>query len=469
MSMSPSRTHALGVDWTGPHPVLIEGFRSGRGFVFRPRLGPGPGPPGEAAALWAEVQFRQQQGRVTLSAALPVHCASILTVTAPFASRSKAGKVWPALLDLQLPFAVEDSVFAMVETHALPDGRTTARAVVARRDPVRIYLEKITGSGAPPNRLDFEGLALWSQSQLEMPPADHRESRVVASVSDTRTTIVVGIGPRFETAFSAQGGLLAEAETEAVRHRIVRSLRAAGLTSDRPLSWFWTGTETTSAGNLESVQRALESDLGSIRWRNHGEPDTFLARALARRTLKPDAWPCSLLSGDLTPRIEIDLSGRRIRRTARLGFAAAVALLLLNGLFTQDLTRKDEASRNALGTAAREVTGARQVPSKFELQTVRSFAERRLEERKPVDRLFQPPITDTLRNLLHAAKEESIRLTRVELSPERAEVSGWAGQAVTGIPLREALEKAGYHSTSGPGVEWKDGRSTLRHVMERRP
>jgi hypothetical protein len=465
--MSRRGKTALGVDWTGPEPILVEALGSRRGAELRTCLGPDSIRPGEAAALWAEVRFRQNAGRTTLAAALPVHSASILTVTAPFASRSKAGKVWPALLDLQLPFPVEDCVFAVVEAHPLPDGRTRARAVVARREPVRVLLGTWTGSGAPPNVLDFEGLALWSQSLLESPPGNEREPRIVASVSATRTALAVGIGSHFETAFSAQGNLLSRTESEAVRNRLIRSLRAVGLPPDCALAWYWTGPG--ASGALGPVQAAFESALGPVQWRVHDRPDTFLARSLARRALRPDAWPCSLLEGDLTPRVESELAARRIRRLSRLGLAAAVLLLLLNAISTWDLARRDAASRRELADTARAVAGTPKVQPLLELQTVRTSVERRLAERAPVERMFQPPLSGTLRRTLRAAQEEQIRIRLLDLGIERAELSGWAGREVTGLAVRKALEEAGPLTTPGTGVEWKDGRATIRLVRETAP
>lgn len=455
---------ALGADWTGPEPVLIEVVRSRRGVEYRSRLGPDSIRPGEAAALWAEIRFQQNAGRTMLAAALPVQNAGILTVTAPFASRSKARKVWPALLDLQLPFPVEDCAFAIVEAHPLPDGRTTARAIVARREPVRTLLEAWTDSGAPPNILDFEGLALWSQSLLESPPTHEREPRIVASVSGARTAVAVGIGSRFETAFSAQGNLLSGAESEAVRNRLIRSLRAAGLPADRTPGWHWTGPG--AIGELGPVRAALEAALGPIQWRVHDRPDTFLARSLARRALRPDAWPCSLLEGDLSSEVESELTSRRVRRLFRLGVAAAGLLLSLNALFTWDLARKDATSRRELAEAARAVTGTQTVPALFELQTARAAADRRLAERAPVDRMFQPPLSGTLRRTLRATQEEQIRIRLLDLGFDRAELVGGADREITGLAVRKALEETGPLTSPGSGVEWKDGRATIRLVRE---
>lgn len=467
--MSLSRKSAIGADWTGADLTLVKGSRARRGVAFHTLYKSGTGQPEKTAALWAEIQYTQQKGRTILAAALPVHCASILTVTAPFASPSKARRVWPSLLDLQLPFAIEESVFSIVEAHPLPDGRTMAKAIVARRGPVRNLLERMSSSGATPNHLDFEGLALWSQSLHEKPNATLQYPRIVASVSANRVTVVVGRGKQFETAFSAQGCLLKTAEAGGMRNRIVRSLRAVLQPSDLSLSWFWTGSSLSNFQDIESVQSALEAELGAIRWQIHEDPDTFLARALARRALKPDVWPCSLMTGDLVPPIETELTAQRVRRASRLCFTAASLLLLLNGFASYQMARQDAISQETLTAAAQEATGASYVPPKFELQTVRTFAERRRTDRAPIERAFQPPLTDTVRSLAAAAEKDSIRMEQLDLSSEKAVISGWTDHTVTGASVREAMEERGYVSLDAGSVETQDGRTTLRYTMERRP
>ena len=85
------------------------------------------------------------------------------------ASRAKAEKVFPSLLDIQLPFPLEDCLYQFVEFRRTSEGMVSALVCAARREAIQACLDRYQAQGADPMLLDHEGLALWTQSLVEWP------------------------------------------------------------------------------------------------------------------------------------------------------------------------------------------------------------------------------------------------------------------------------------------------------------
>ncbi|MDP2989771.1 MAG: hypothetical protein Q8O57_04305, partial [Kiritimatiellota bacterium] len=95
-----------GVTLAGGVAVTVRAWCSSGGTVRQAVL-----TPGESA----------QSGGVT-AGCLAVQESLTLWLNSPLASRAKAETVLPALLDIQLPFPVEDCLYQFVEFRRTPEG-----------------------------------------------------------------------------------------------------------------------------------------------------------------------------------------------------------------------------------------------------------------------------------------------------------------------------------------------------------
>ncbi|MCX6997673.1 MAG: hypothetical protein NTV49_11445 [Kiritimatiellaeota bacterium] len=97
----------------------------------------------------------------------------------------------PSLLDVQLPFPLETCLYQFPVVRADAAGRIRALAVAARRTEIAAQLDRCRALDLDPVVLDHEGLALWTQSLVEIPLAPPA-LRVVAYLGAFRTALAVG-------------------------------------------------------------------------------------------------------------------------------------------------------------------------------------------------------------------------------------------------------------------------------------
>ncbi|MDZ4198901.1 MAG: hypothetical protein U1E27_06405, partial [Kiritimatiellia bacterium] len=354
----------------------------------------------------------------------------------------------------QLPFPVAECRFVGVETRPTGTGQIAGCAVVARREALGDFLRGLAEQRLDPIRLDCEGLALWSQSLMECPVRDPNQPVVVACISSHRSVLAVGLGTRFQTAWSTQGDLFArDGDWEARQGRILRALRSALGTPERPVNWRWTGSRADDLPSRTTAQTWLESALGATEWTLHRDPDLFLARALARRALQPDRWACSFRTGDLASPIE---KNQRRRQTFRAALGCAIVgvlLLAANGILGWQIRRIETRSRDLLNRTACQISGAAFIPRGVEERTVREAVERQETQREPMERVFRPPLIASLRAISIAAREDSMQIEQMDLADSRIEIFATTAKSMETDHLRAALESLGYSSTWNPAPE----------------
>jgi hypothetical protein len=250
---------------------------------------------------------------------LPVHESLTVWLATPLTKLHKAEKVLPSLLDIQLPFPLETCVFQFVEYRKTKAGTITALVCAAQRESVRACLEKYRAQGVDPVLLDHEGLALWTQSLLELPGVSG-QTRVILFLEQDHAVLVSGVGTRYGEAHSAP---MPAAGPAGLLHWLQRILRA-DLTAGTAVQWVFCGAKADDSAVVKGLHEALARE-----WPGpltvHETPATFLARALGGRVITRGFLRCNLRRGEL-----IHASVRRA--TERRAIAAAV-LVMLAGLF----------------------------------------------------------------------------------------------------------------------------------------
>ena len=118
---------------------------------------------------------------------------------APFAAAGKALKVFPTLLDVELPFPLEDCIYCFSDMRRTGSGTTRALAVVARRQDIERKIAALNEKNVDPVMLDQEGLALWTQSLREAPVAAAESGllRVIIHLGGDHVSVVIGRGTEF--------------------------------------------------------------------------------------------------------------------------------------------------------------------------------------------------------------------------------------------------------------------------------
>lgn len=389
---------AFGVDEHRGQLIVVRATRRGRAAAF------------DAASTQAP-----SDGLV--SVALPQHDSFLKWITAPLASARKAGRVFGALLDVQLPFSVEDCQTALVQIRPTPDGTGTRGLMAgARHEAIARRLDEGKALGVAPHILDHEGLALWSQGLAEF-PADPAGLRVLVYLKAERATVVVGQG---DQVLGAHGLRQTQAD------QIIRLVRS--YVTDRPAATLWVIMgPAAEPGTARDLFAALADRWPGSMLKTAQDPATFLARALASRALGLGVDLCNLRTGPfLHPTLAIQTRRAPYRRLAAI-LIASLALIAVNVAWQQAAAWKLAALQRQIGQMAVEVAGApRLVPRGQEVLGARRALDSQTRDLEPFLASAPPTLTDLLGTVLAIGQAEGVTFETVMLTRKNAVLHGRA-------------------------------------------
>ncbi len=369
-----------------------------------------------------------ESGAAALAVAAPAALTVVRRMEAPFASVRKAARIWPSLLDMDLPFPVEAAQcdFAPAETL---DGKAVTLACAIRRSDLGALLRDVSDRGIAPAFCDAEAPALWSQHLRETPPVDAARPVMLVHAAAGHLSVLCGRGHRLERVHvlrTAPDRL----EPALWLARFRRLCAAPETDGGTPATVWWSGGDESV---LDRLRGALEGAL-PLRHATHREPDLFLARALATRAVGGHCT--AFLSGDF---LQPALARRRSRRGRALALAAiavSLAVLALNtAIRWRFRAERDDLQRQLASTAAALVDGPL-VPGQEVL-----MAERALADAEPgweAVRAALAPDTHGMQALerLRGLAGRGVQFTRVAWTPAGLEIAGNAPspQSLEGLP-----------------------------------
>ena len=346
--------------------------------------------------------------RALLAAALPATESFARWLETPLTAADKARKVLPALLDVQLPFPLETSLYDFSDVRPGVGDHIHALACAARRTDVEARLAQHRELGLEPMLLTHEGLILWRQALAEIPLLS-KTLRIVAYVGDGRSALAVGSGAELISLHGIRLGAdeLASADAPTVRQwagRVAQLLRTLPAAGAEPIQWLWCGPGADMAVQLEAALATGDR----IRFKKLADPATFLPRALAQAALAGHTAG-QLRNGDLTHPALLAHAEAGRRRTAIHLLVAGGALCALTLGWQLWLQYTNDRLQSELLAQAQQLTGSASIPYGQELPTVQRALKLRAAELQPFLNALAPGATRDLAVLLAAARE--LRLT----------------------------------------------------------
>ncbi len=429
---------AYGVDWQAGLGVVVRAVRRGGRTSWAARAA------GGADALkpvLADLAREADTLRAVSSAALTARDSLIRRIDIPVASRVRARRILPSLLDIRLPFPVEAGAAAVTDWHP-SGGGWQALTAAAPGDALRRRLEELRAAGVDPQIVESEGVALWGQSLAECPSAAN-EARVVAAVAADQAVLAYGRGAFLEGAQVVR----AEPSWPAALAARARHL-AQALTSGQPapsLLWIWTGPEAVRA-----AAGLTERELPGARFAVVSDPDTFLARALACRALDPRRAAAQLRIGAFESAAGLR---RRLRAARRWTLAAAAAGLVLSagaGAWHGWLVMRERAAQTALTKLALDLSGWPSVQKGQEVADVRAAREEQRASAAAFRAIRDAAVSADLADLTRAANGQGVRFYTLTLQPDRGEARGAAKNAAAAAAWKTWAEARGWNVDLAP-------------------
>ena len=405
-------------------------------------------PSGDAVQdILENIRGEVAKGRAVTAACMPSSESFVRWLQTPLASPSKARKVAPALLDIQLPFPLEECAHDIVRFRKTGDGKFDALAVAARTQDIATRLDRFRQAGIEPMRLDHEALALWAQSLREI-PVECKAIRVVAFIGGDHSTLAFGRGADFLSAHSIRVGTgeLETVNSEAARRFVLRAqqlLRAQiSEPGDQIVQWIWTGPVVS-----QTFTRALEDGLrpfGNVCFPAVRDSSRFLARAVTESVLDGEPLSCNFRIGLLAHPEE---TRHRRRQKSRIATAVLVAGLLLCGLnagWRVLLVRQKEAVQEKLTSLALQMSQTSRAPKGQEALV----AERAVREQAPLAapflEAFEPSLTTVMARIIALAHKHNLAIEYLSLKKDAVSIRGAAAEWSQGELLTDLLRQRGF-------------------------
>ncbi len=430
-----------GVDFQAGKPVFVRAERARGRASCIPVSGSDP-----------SLLHALKSGRTVVAGCLTAGESFSCWLEAPFGSWNKAARVLPTLLDVQLPFALEDCVYDFIpggETRRSgllggkngQNDKSRALAVAARFVDIRKKIDLFRSFEIDPVVLDQEGLALWSQSLLEMPvaPGAGHAPRVVVYLGSDRVAVAIGRGAEF---ISAHG--LAEPNAGQIARLLKSQIGTARGTLEAEVNWFWTGPGASNSGLVAGIQQLLTAD-----WPGtsavHDQPETFLARAVATRAVTDGELRCNLRSGVLQHAVLTRRTEKENAWTALLGLAAGILLCAANIAWGIMVGQRESVIGNTVADLKDSLAGFH-VAAMGEngIKMVREALSPRRELLKPFLRKSEPSLVERIVVLADLAKKNDLRYQTFSLSRDKVSMGGTAGGWKKCEVLLDALKQMGY-------------------------
>jgi len=302
--------------------------------------------------ITAELSAARKQGGAAVAFAAPASDSFIRPVQVPFSSETKARAVLPSLLDVQLPFPLEQCVYDFGAFDPAPGGKIDALAVAMLKSRLRDMISELAGTGIDPEWIVPEALALWRYHAMHTPATGPAE-RLVVQLADDRTIAVAGRSGRPLASFSSRTGWVGSSEL--AREKLMARLKqfVAGFTRGTPqaLELVISGTDDASAATF-TTQLGFDPAQRKIA----GGP-ALMAAAAACLVMESGGLPVNMRRGEFESPALILHRKRRDRASWSLVAAAAVILLLVCGAAKWVTGNRVEQIDADILSVARELTG----------------------------------------------------------------------------------------------------------------
>jgi hypothetical protein len=466
---------SYGVDFAEGHLAVVKAIRGRKGIQHSVLLDE------DAemlpAGLRAEIADADGKDRAIVTASLPTYETVTRWLQTPLATMSKARKVLPSLLDIQLPFPLESCVYHVVDFRRDADHCIDALAVAARIQDATTRLGLFQGAGFDPERLDHEALALWAQSVREM-PIERNSVRLVAYLGHDRVSLVLGRGSHLQAAHGLRAGMRdlfpdgVNANVDVLRPfaaRVQQFLRSQALEKgSETLQWVWTGVGAAREDRLTVLQPALSGPF-EVRTHTHQAPSSFLARALSVQGVEKGPLTCNFRSGVLAHPAAARRHAAQQRSTAVAVLAAGALLCAANGAWRVVLARRQSATQEAVAALAANLTRMSRIPRGQEVLVARRSMEEQAASTRPFLDAFEPSLTVLLSDLLGSAREKRIWIEALSLRHDGVELRGTAEDWNAGEGLADSLRHRGFTTQVDREDAGADERVHFAIKAERHP
>jgi len=413
-----------GIEYDGGRISVAKARRRRGGSdlqVLLDHADPASGWPGVSA----EINTARKHGSVAVAFSAPASDSFIRPVEVPFSSPAKARAVLPSLLDVQLPFPLEQCVYDFGVFDPSAGGKVNALAVAMLKNRLQEIIREIDRTGVDAELVVPEALALWRFLSAQAPRTG-ASPRIVVHLAADRTVAVAGRDNRPLASFSSRTSWVGA--SEASREKLVSRLKqfVAGFNRGEEGS-----AEFVFCGAGASGGSALAADLGAEKTRVRNiEVPALMASAIASYALDSGGLPLNLRHGEFESPALVAHRRRRDRKALSLVATAAAFLIAVSTAAKVAVNQKLEKVNAEIAEVARAMLGG-PAQKNFELYSVQN---------DPVIGGWINPVAQPLFvELVKTSAGAGIALDTVMVGKEKAVIRGYSSDWNDAAALTNAL------------------------------
>ncbi len=431
---------AYGVDYSSACCTIVRARKRGRAIHFETMAAARPVNDPAVKTLVATIAAEQQKGRASLALAAPAQDSVLRCLETPFTSAAKARAVLPSLLDVQLPFPLEQcsSCYIVPEQSRSSGIRATAVALPTERLAELLARQKADGFDA--DIMDHEAIALWRYAAS----CDASPERLVLYLGDDRTVAVAGSGGEPCASFSARTAWRMDGDA-AARDKLVVRLRqfmAGAFTQLNGKTPVVLACGPLARHGATLIPQSL--DMAPENCRLMENPESALARSVAAAALVIDDWSVNLRTGEHEHPIQQqrrDQSTQRFHAAIRSAAILAIAISLGSVAL---LEQRHTALQSRVQAAAGELTGAAVIPRGQEQFIAEQFVSGAADRFRPFRQWLEPTAYPLFAAMLTQARESGQKLDTLSVRADAMVIRGSGTDWIDPERLAETARKQGW-------------------------
>ena len=361
----------------------------------------------------------------------------------PFTSKGKAVNVLPSMLDVQLPFPLDDCCYCFARFRRTASRTISVLAVATRRATIQKSIDQYKACGIDPVVIDHEGLALWRESLRENVPRSEI-IRVIINLEADHVSFVIGSGNIFQNAHSMQMPDASGTETKPEEiFQLIHRILCAELQAGQKVEWLFCGALARQPAVINALHRLLSAEWPGP-FMVHKSPETFLSRALSSRALVDGDAACNLRQGELT---HTDLRIEHKKRSVRvllLLFVTGLAICAFNLTWQIAGALQFKTAKQEISRLAGIIVPDRTIPYGREVEEARKSVQKRTKDFAPVLNVFAQPLSTRLAEIINTGKNCRLSFTRLNISRDKIIINGTSEDWNYCERLAKLLENTGY-------------------------
>jgi len=422
--MTPSPSIAYGIDYAGSDCTVVRAKKRGRSISFETLVTAKQTSDPAAASVFTSIATEQQKGHAVIVSAAPTQDSIIRLLQSPFPSVAKARSVLPSLLDVQLPFPLEQCVCQFVLSPQPRGENIRATAVAIPTDRISELIDHHRLAGFDPDIIDAEAIALWRFARPLFATDKAPRCHAVVYMGLDRTAVVYGRGGEPSASLGARTGWRDDTDPTALDKLTVRIRQflagAIGTSGETEPDFIVCGPRARHG--MAGLMARLDVPANRHRLVEHAE--SWYARALASSALLPDPWSVNLRTGSLEHPNQRQRTSEA-NRGRHVVLRLAAILLIAVSLGSSALIRKQHTGlQQQVQNTARELTGAPMIPRGQELFIAEQFIVSSTERYRSYRQWFEPTAYPLFARIMTAAFQAKQQLETVSVRADSILVRG---------------------------------------------